>query len=137
MLSYQKAKISHGIPYLFEIFRQALYCIREESTVSHSIVSNHQEMTELKSSVERQNPFSLSFNAIDSPGYFTSRRWLESVSGKETSGKGNAMKVAEQWNSVQRQQIGFQATGESVEGIKPGIQKPSSLPRCAIMASLL
>jgi hypothetical protein len=96
MLSYQKAKISHGIPYLFEISRQALYCIREESTASHSILSNHQEMAELKSYVESRNLFSLSFNAIDSPGYFTSRRWFESISGKETPGKGNAMKVAEQ-----------------------------------------
>jgi hypothetical protein len=45
--------------------------------------------------------------------------------------------LARLWNSVQRQQIGFQTAGESMKSIKPGIQKPPSLPRCAIMASLL
>jgi hypothetical protein len=51
----------------------------------------------VKSSVESRNPFSLSFNAFDSPGYFTSRLGLQSVSTKEkTAGKGDAMKVAEQ-----------------------------------------
>jgi hypothetical protein len=97
MSSYSATKISHGIPYLFKISRQALNDIREESTASHSIVSNYQEMTDVKSSVESRNLFSLSFNAFDSPGYFTSRLWLQSVWPKEkTAGKGDAMKVAEQ-----------------------------------------
>jgi hypothetical protein len=103
--------------------------------------------------------FSLSFKAFDSLGDFISRLWLQraQAKGKQT-GNGDGMKMGVslsteshlQSRRIQSQESSrvsipleracraFNRESEKESYIKkPASQKPSRMPRCSIMASLL